>query len=67
MILLSIPNLAGNEWAYAEECLDTRWVSSAGKIVNNFEAALQTCTGAGHAVACIHGTAALHIAYGLAT
>lgn len=62
MIPLSIPNLAGNEWAYVKQCLDTGWVSSAGKFVNDFEVTLQTYTGAGHAVACMNGTAALHIA-----
>ena len=30
MIPLSVPNLAGNEWKYIKECLDTNWVSSVG-------------------------------------
>lgn len=62
MIPLSIPNLAGNEWQYVKECLDTGWVSSAGKFVNIFEERLRDFTAAGNAVACMNGTAALHIA-----
>jgi len=54
MIPLSIPNLAGNEWQYVKECLDTGWVSSAGKFVDIFEDRLREFTGAGNAVACMN-------------
>ena len=37
MIPLSAPNISGNEWKYIKECLDTEWVSSAGKYVDIFE------------------------------
>ena len=30
------PSFGGNEWAYVKECLDTGWVSSAGKYVDRF-------------------------------
>ncbi|MGE0315553.1 MAG: LegC family aminotransferase [Lautropia sp.] len=66
MIPLSVPNLAGNEWAYVKECLDTGWISSAGAFVDRFEQQLAEFTGAGRAVACVNGTAALHIALMLA-
>lgn len=56
------PTLAGNEWRYLRECLDTGWVSSAGPFVARFEAALAARTGAPHAVATSSGTAALHVA-----
>lgn len=62
MIPLSIPNLAGNEWQYVKECLDTGWVSSAGKFVNIFEERLRDYTDAGNTIACMNGTAALHVA-----
>ena len=62
MIPLSIPNLAGQEWQYVKQCLDTGWVSSAGKFVNQFEEQVREFTKAGHAIACMNGTAALHIA-----
>lgn len=61
MIPLSIPEISGNEWKYVKECLDTGWVSSAGKFVDRFEEEIRTFTGAKHAIACVNGTAALHI------
>ncbi len=61
-IPLSVPHLAGNEWAYVKECLDTGWVSSAGPFVERFERAVTQVTGAGYGVAVVNGTAALHVA-----
>jgi perosamine synthetase len=55
------PEFRGNEWAYVKECLDTGWVSSAGKYVDRFEAMLQEFTGATCAVATVNGTAALQV------
>lgn len=60
-IALHEPEFRGNEWAYVRECLDTGWVSSAGKFVDRFEAMLTDFTGAAHAVATVNGTAALHV------
>ena len=37
MIPLSVPNIGANEWLYVKECLDTEWVSTAGKYVDLFE------------------------------
>jgi len=65
-IPLSTPLLKGNEWKYVKECLDTEWVSSAGKYVDLFEAHIAAYTGAKHAVACVNGTAALQVALRLA-
>lgn len=61
MIPLSVPNLAGNEWKYIKECLDTNWVSSVGEFVNKFETAVAAYTGATYAISTVNGTAALHI------
>ena len=65
-IPLHEPEFAGNEWAYVKECLDTGWVSSVGKYVDEFESRLAEYTGAHHAVAVVNGTAALHVALKLA-
>ena len=32
-ISLSVPSFNGNEWKYVKECIDSEWVSSAGKFV----------------------------------
>lgn len=62
MIPLSVPSIKGNEWKYVKECLDTEWVSSAGKYVDLFEKKIVEFTGAKFAIATVNGTAALHIA-----
>lgn len=61
-IPLTVPHLAGNEWDYVKECLDTGWVSSAGAFVERFERAIAEAVGVKHAVATVSGTAALHVA-----
>ena len=59
---LSVPRLAGNEWTYVKECLDTGWVSSAGPFVDRFEDVVRAYVGSPHAVAVVNGTAGLHAA-----
>jgi perosamine synthetase len=66
MTLLSAPNIAGNEWKYVKDCLDTGWVSSVGSYVDSFEKKLAEFTGAKYAVATSSGTTALHISLLLA-
>ncbi|MGE3991994.1 LegC family aminotransferase [Pseudorhodoplanes sp.] len=61
VLSLHEPIFTGNEWEYLRECLDTGWVSSAGKYVDRFERNLCEVTGARHAAAVMNGTAALHI------
>ena len=65
-IPLSLPSLKGNEWKYIKECLDTEWVSSAGKYVDLFEEKIAKYTGSKYAVACINGTSALQLSLHLA-
>ena len=65
-ISLHEPEFSGNEWAYVKECIDTGWVSSVGKYVDEFELKLAEFAGARHAVAVVNGTAALHIALHIA-
>ena len=60
-IALHEPEFSGNEWKYVKECIDTGWVSSVGKFVDNFEESLAHFTGAKHAIAVVNGTAALHV------
>ncbi len=59
---LSIPVIKGNEWKYVKECLDTGWVSTAGKFVDCFEKKIAGYTKSPYAIGCINGTAALHTA-----
>jgi len=61
MLLLSGPNMGGNELKYITECLETGWVSSVGAYVDRFEKMSAAFTGTKYAVATSSGTAALHI------
>lgn len=66
MLLLSGPNVAGNEWKYVKDCLDTGWVSSVGSYVTQFENMVAEFAGCRYGVATSNGTSALHIALQLA-
>jgi len=61
MIPLSIPELKGNESKYVQECIETGWISSAGEYVNRFEKIIADYAGAKYGIACVNGTAGLHI------
>ncbi|MET0463952.1 MAG: LegC family aminotransferase [Chitinophagaceae bacterium] len=61
LIPLSLPNMAGNEWKYVKDCLDSGWISSVGSYVNQFEQMVADFAGAKYGVAAVNGTAALHI------
>lgn len=61
-IPLSEPVLRGNEKAYVIDAIDSGYVSSVGKYVNDFESRIEQYTGAAKAVATVNGSAALHTA-----
>jgi perosamine synthetase len=65
-IPLSVPVIGRQEAIYVQECLQTGWVSSAGRFVTRFEKELAGYIGSAHAVACASGTAALHVSLLLA-
>ena len=65
-VALHEPSFDGNESIYLKECLDSTFVSSVGKFVDQFEAELANFTGAKYAVSLVNGTAALQIALKLA-
>jgi perosamine synthetase len=61
-IPLHEPHFTGNEKKYLNECIDSTFVSSVGKFVDEFEIKLAEYTGAKYAVACVNGTNGLHMA-----
>lgn len=61
MVLLSGPNINGNEWKYVKDCLDTGWVSSVGSYVTEFENQISNYVGSKYSVAVSSGTTALHL------
>jgi perosamine synthetase len=56
------PDLRGNELKYVSECVTTEWVSSLGKFVGAFEAAIAQQCQRRYALSVCNGTAALHLA-----
>ncbi|MEY9878679.1 LegC family aminotransferase [Bradyrhizobium sp. USDA 328] len=56
------PRFGNRERELVIDCIDTNWVSSAGKYVTRFEEMVAAATGSRHAVAIVNGTAALHAA-----
>jgi len=60
------PTFSGNEIKYLEDCINSTYVSSVGKYVDQFEIELAKYTGAKYAVSVVNGTAALHLALKLA-
>jgi len=61
-IPVAAPALVGNEKSYVMDCLDSTWISSAGKYVENFEQAFAAFCGVKYAMSCNNGTVALHLA-----
>lgn len=61
-IALHEPYFIGNEKKYLAECIDSTFVSSVGPFVTRFEEMVAAYAGAKHAVVCVNGTAALHMA-----
>jgi perosamine synthetase len=56
------PTLGGNEAEYLMDCIESNWISSAGKYIPRFEEAFAQACDADHGVACANGTVALHLA-----
>ena len=56
------PSLDGNEKKYVNECLDSTWISSKGKFVNEFENSFSKFIGVKHATTVSNGTVAIHLA-----
>ncbi len=56
------PVFAGNEKRYVLDCLDTTWISSNGKYIDEFEKQFANYIGVKHAISVCNGTVALHVA-----
>ena len=61
VIPLHNPLFVGNEKQYLNECIDSTYVSSVGKFVDEFEEKIAEYTCSKFAIATINGTSALHI------
>lgn len=61
-IPLHAPTFAGNELKYVTETIQSTFVSSVGKFVDDFERKMEAFTSTTKAIATVNGTAALHTA-----
>ena len=62
IIPVSDPRLVGNELRYLTQCIQSNWISSAGRFVREFEEAFARMMGCEYGVACSNGTTSLHLA-----
>jgi perosamine synthetase len=62
LIPLSIPDLTGNEEAYAVQAIRSTWISSTGEFVKRFETEFAEFVGTKYTLATSNGTVALHLA-----
>lgn len=65
-IPLHEPRFIGNEKQYVNDAIDSTFVSSVGKYVDEFEKKIQTISNTKKAVAVVNGTSALQVALRLA-
>lgn len=56
------PFLNGNESMYVQDCMETGWISSAGKYVTEFENSFAKYCDCEYGVAVCNGTVSLHLA-----
>jgi perosamine synthetase len=62
MIPVNEPTIGEQEMAYVRECLETGWISSAGRFIDRFETEFAAYCGMKHGVAVANGTVALQLA-----
>jgi perosamine synthetase len=62
MIPVNEPSLGALEMAYVTECVQTGWVSSAGRFINEFEERWAAYCGRRYGIAVSNGTTALQLA-----
>jgi perosamine synthetase len=62
MIPVCEPTITGNELKYVTDCIQTNWISSHGKYIEQFEEAFAKFCDTKYAVSCCNGTTALHLA-----
>lgn len=61
-IPLHVPSFDGNEANYVQQTIESTFVSSVGKFVDDFERKIEEYTASPKAVAIVNGTSALHTA-----
>ena len=66
-VWLSSPTMHGEELQFVKEAIETNWVSTVGKNIDELEKMVANYVGVKHAVALASGTSAIHLAVKLAS
>lgn len=66
-VWLSSPTMHGEELQFVKEAIETNWVSTVGKNIDELEKKVANYVGVKHAVALASGTSAIHLAVKLAS
>tara|TARA_R110002049_G_scaffold72490_2_gene187226 strand:- start:263941 stop:265146 length:1206 start_codon:yes stop_codon:yes gene_type:complete len=61
-IPVSMPDLSGNELKYVTDAIQSTWISSSGKYLDEFQEKFASLCGTDHSIAVCNGTIALHLA-----
>jgi perosamine synthetase len=56
------PSLTGNELKYVTDCIESTWISSKGRYINDFELKFANYIHSAYATSVCNGTVALHLA-----
>lgn len=62
MIPVNEPLIAPNALSYVKDCVETGWISSSGKYIEQFESAFAAYLDVSYATTTTNGTTALHLA-----
>jgi len=62
MIPVCEPLIGDKEWEYVKDCLETNWISSKGKYIEEFERKFAHYCGCKYGISTTSGTTALHLA-----
>ena len=60
------PNITGQEWKVVKSCINSTWISSASKYVDQFEKKISQYTKSKYAIAINNCTSSLHLSLKLA-
>ena len=62
MIPVCVPLLIGNELEYLKNCIDTNWISSKGRFVDEFEKKFSQYCNCNYGITTTNGTSSIHLA-----
>src|SRR5665648_180272 len=64
MIPVCVPLLIGKELEYLKDCIDTNWISSKGRYVEDFEKKFSEYCNCRFGITTTNGTSSIHLALG---